>query len=142
MDYRIASPSDAPLLARMNLQLIRDERHRNPMEFEQLEQRMTGWLTTGEYQAVLFGEGAEDMGYVLYRQESEWVYIRQLWVREKHRRKGIGRSVIEWMVAHHWQGTPRLRMEALTHNTGGLAFWRAIGFKDYSLTLERKMTKD
>ena len=56
MPYRIATAEDSPMLAELNSQLIRDEGHRNPMTIAQLEERMRGWLTSGEYRAVLFEE--------------------------------------------------------------------------------------
>ena len=37
MEYRFATAADAPVLAVMNQQLIRDEGHRNPMTLPELE---------------------------------------------------------------------------------------------------------
>jgi hypothetical protein len=73
MQYRFATPEDAALLAPLNQQLIRDEGHRNAMNLAQLAERMRGWLR-GDYQAVLFEEGASPIGYALFRRESEYVY--------------------------------------------------------------------
>ena len=138
MDFHQATLADTAVLARMNQWLIRDEGHRNPMSLAQLEERMRGWLS-GQYQAFIFGEAGEPYGYVLYRREAEWVYISQLWVDARFRRRGVGRAAISWMIENHWTKTPRLRMEVLVHNVRGLAFWRAIGFADYALTLEREL---
>src|SRR6266511_2345960 len=48
MQYRIATAEDYPMLAELNSQLIRDEGYRNPMTSAQLEERLRGWLTSGE----------------------------------------------------------------------------------------------
>jgi hypothetical protein len=34
-----------------------------------------------------------------------------------------------------WPATKRLAVEVLTANTTGVAFWRAVGYADYCLTL-------
>jgi hypothetical protein len=44
---------------------------------------------------------------------------------------------LTWLAAHIWAGQ-RLRLDVLTGNAAGIAFWRAVGFQDYCLTLERE----
>jgi len=134
-DYRIAALADAAILARFNQALIRDEGHRNRMTLPELEERMRGWLG-GEYEAVIFSEGGCDLGYALYRRDPEWTYLRQFYVRPEYRRKGVGRTAMRWLFENRWKGAPRLRVEALVGNAPALAFWRAVGFRDYCLTLE------
>jgi hypothetical protein len=87
MEYRWATIADAPLLAAMNGHLIQDEGHRNRMTVAELEARMAGWLR-GEYQAVLFEEAGQPVGYALYRRDPEYVYLRQFFVRREFRRCG------------------------------------------------------
>ena len=135
MDYRRATPADASLLGSLNWQLIRDEGHRNAMSVSELESRMAAWLA-GEYEAVLFEDAGRTIGYVLFRREPEFVYVRQFFVRAESRRQGLGREAIEWLVEHVWK-EQRLRLDVLTGNTTGIAFWRALGFRDYCLTMER-----
>ena len=135
MDFRTATPADAPLLARLNKQLIDDERHRNPMSIEQLTERMAGWLA-GEYQGRIFSLAGEVIGYALFRHETEHVYIRQFFVAPQHRRRGLGRAAIEWLRCHDWAGAGRLRLDVLTGNAAAIAFWRAVGFSEYCLTME------
>ncbi|HEX4614093.1 MAG TPA: GNAT family N-acetyltransferase [Urbifossiella sp.] len=134
MEFRPATPADAAALAAMNGQLIHDEGHRNPMSLAELEARMSGWLA-GEYQAVVFHTPSGPAGYALYRHEPEYVYLRQFFVHPECRRTGIGRAAITWLREHCWKGT-RVRVEVLVGNDPGLAFWRAVGFRDYCLALE------
>lgn len=134
--YRYATPVDAPVLAPMNHRLIRDEGHRNPMSVAQLEGRMRGWLA-GEFQVVIFEDQQTPVGYALFKQEPEWVYLRQFFVEPERRRQGIGRAAIQWLLAHAWQGIGRVRLDVLVGNSAGIGFWRSVGFADYGLTMER-----
>jgi predicted metal-dependent HD superfamily phosphohydrolase/ribosomal protein S18 acetylase RimI-like enzyme len=132
---RPATLEDCPLLAELNHQLIRDEGHRNPMTVPQLEQRMRGFIE-GEYRAVLFAQQGEVVAYALYREGHEEIYLRQLFVLPYRRRQGIGRRAVEILRTEIWPKTKRLTVEVLVANHSGVAFWRAIGYVDYALTLE------
>ena len=135
MNYRNATPADAVVLAAINRQLITDEGHRNAMTLPELEARMAGWLN-GEYRAVLFEEGDEAVGYALFRREPEYVYLRQLFVRSEHRRRGVARTALVWLREHVWPDAPRVRIDVLVGNAGAIGFWHAVGFRDYCLTME------
>jgi len=135
MQFRFARAEDAELLASLNAQLIRDEGHRNPMTVAQLAERMSGWLS-GEYKAVIFEGSEEVIGYALFRREPEYVYLRQLFVRPRFRRQGFGRQAIAWLWRNAWTDATRLRIDVLVGNTAGQAFWRAVGFRDYCITME------
>ena len=135
LEYRFAAEEDVALLAKMNQQLIRDEGHRNDMNLEQLQERLTGWLQ-GEYTAVIFVEGPETVGYALYRNDPEWVYLRQLFVKAGMRRKGIGREAISWLKDNAWKNDKIIRVEVLVGNPEGMSFWKAVGFEDYCITME------
>ena len=105
------------------------------MAISELEKRMRGWLSS-EYTAVLFEESDETVAYALYRQQSEEIYLRQLLVVRNRRRQGIGRRAVEILRNEIWPGNKRLTVDVLTQNVAAIAFWRAVGYKDYCLTLE------
>lgn len=128
--------SDLDVLTTMNDQLIRDEQHRFQPARDQIQERMSRWLETGEYAAVIFQVRGADAGYVLFRQEPDWAYLRQFLVMPDYRRQGVGRAAIAWLLKNRWQGASRIRLDVLVHNTAGIAFWKAIGFKDYCVTME------
>ena len=132
---RRASSNDCALLAELNHQLIRDEEHRNKMTVPELEQRMRGWLAA-EYAAVIFEARNEVVAYALYRDGPDELYLRQLFVVRNHRRQGIGRAAMEILRTQIWPGNKRLTVSVLVQNTAALAFWRAVGYADYSVTLE------
>ncbi len=105
------------------------------MTVPELEQRMKDWLTS-EYAAVIFENGGEVVAYALYREQTEEVYLRQLFVVRTRRREGIGRKAMDIMRSRIWPKGKRLTVEVLVKNEAGVAFWRAVGYRDYSLTLE------
>jgi GNAT superfamily N-acetyltransferase len=123
------------LLAEWNHQLIQDEDHRNSMTISQLFDRMRSFLS-GEYSAVIFSEDAEPVAYALYREDENEIYLRQLFVMRTRRRKGIGKKAVQILREDLWPKFKRLTVEVLTHNAGGVAFWRSVGYQDYCLTLE------
>ena len=140
IQYRLAEPSDADALAPLNGQLIRDEGHRNPMNVAQLAERMRSWLA-GEYASLLAEDAGQIIGYALFKTESDWVYIRHLFVIETHRRRGLGRELVD----HVWQFAPetvsRLRIDVLAGNTAGQRFWHSLGFQDYAITMETERSE-
>ena len=136
MNFRIATLDDCRLLAGLNHQLLQDERHRNRfMTLPQLEERMRGFLS-GEYRGVIFQEDGEVVAYALYREQPDEIYLRQLFVVRDRRRRGIGRRAIEILRSEIWPKNKRLTVDVLLHNTTAIAFWRAVGYKDYVLGLE------
>jgi len=105
------------------------------MTVPELEQRLRGWLAS-EYVAMMFEEESEAVAYALYREQQEEIYLRQLFVVRQRRRRGIGRAAIEILRSRIWPANKRLTVEVLVQNSGAVAFWRSIGYRDYSLTLE------
>ena len=135
MTYRAATLADCALLAELNHQLIHDEGHRNPMSVPELEQRMKRWLSE-DYAAILFERDSEIVAYALFREQPDEIYLRHLFVFRNRRRAGIGRNAVEILRSRVWPANKRLTVSVLTSNTGALAFWRAVGYSDYCLTLE------
>lgn len=135
LKHRIATADDCPRLAELNQQLIRDEGHRNRMTVPELEERMRQWIAH-EYRAVIFEEGDEIVAYVLYREEAQEVYLRQLFVVPCHRGRGIGRGAVEILRSQLWPKTKRLTVAALIANQRAIHFWRSIGYTDYALSFE------
>lgn len=136
MTFRFATLDDCPLLAELNHQLLEDESHRNRfMTLPQLEGRMRVFLS-GEYRAVMFEDGKDIVAYALYREQPDEIYLRQLFVVRERRRYGLGRRAVEILRSDIWPKGKRLTVDVLLGNTSAIAFWRAVGFKDYLLGLE------
>ena len=135
MTYRQATTNDCPVLAELNHQLIRDEGHRNRMTVPELEHRMRGWLAD-EYAAIIFEDGGEVIGHALFREQATEIYLRQFFVVRHRRRQGVGRLAVQILRSDIWPKTKRLTVDVLVTNKDAAAFWRAVGYADYSLTLE------
>ncbi len=135
MKHRYASDEDIPLLAEQNYQLIQDERAPNPMSVCELSTRMQGWLD-GEYRAIIFERRSEPVAYALFRPSEEGLYLRQFFVCRAHRRQGVGRRAIELLREQVVPTGQILSLEVLVHNEDGIAFWRALGFREHALSFQ------
>jgi GNAT superfamily N-acetyltransferase len=136
MKFRRATSADCALLAEKNLELIRDEGHRNPMTAPELEARLRNWLVRGEYAAILFEDEKGFIGYALYREQPAEIYLRHFFIERCRRRLGFGRRALELLRSQLWPRNRRFTVEVLTANHAAVQFWRAVGFVDYSLSLE------
>jgi GNAT superfamily N-acetyltransferase len=137
MRHRFATRADAQILGELNYQLIQDEGHRNRMSIPELVSRLDEWLA-GACRASIFEDDNAVLAYALYREEKDHVYLRQFFVQRARRRSGVGRLCIQLLISEIWPQDKRIKVEALCHNQSGVAFWRAMGFRDYCLTLERE----
>ena len=135
LSFRFATLADCRALAELNHQMIRDDGHRNPMTVPELDQRMRSWLV-GEYRAVFFEADGGIVAYALFREEPEEIYLRQLFVVRHKRRQGVGRKAVEFPRSQIWPRNKRLTVEVLVAKTNAVAFWRAVGNRDYALRLE------
>lgn len=136
LTHRRAGRADCRLLGALNHQLIRDEGHRNPMTELQLMQRMRRWIGRGDYTAELFEENGAVVAYALYRETPDEIYLRHLFVVRGRRRQGLGRRVMRLLFDEIWPRGKRLTVEVLWGNAPGIAFWKAVGYREYSLCLE------
>jgi predicted acetyltransferase len=140
LSFRRATPADLPLVAALNQQLQIDELHRLRMELAELEPRMAHWLHDEGYEAMLFERDGETAGYALYRREQDQFYLKQFFVCRRFRRQGIGREAMDWLTKHVWHDAPAVYLDVLVTNAAGIAFWRAVGFCEYCVTMERNLT--
>lgn len=136
MTSRQATPADVPLLAELNQQLIRDERHRNNLTVPQLAERMQAWLVTGEYVARIFESEGEIVAYALFREQPTELYLRQFFVQRHRRACDLGRQAMQLLLEGVWPRNKRRIVEVLSDNAPALAFYRTLGFADYSVTME------
>lgn len=140
MHLQKANPEDAPELARYNRELIQEEGHRNPMSLRELTQRMETFLTD-EWEGVYLIHDGQKIGYALYKfgtdafdARIQTVYLRQFLILFPYRRQGLGRQAFETLKKDIFKDA-RIHVEVLTQNERGVAFWKAMGFKMYSMHL-------
>jgi len=134
MEIRAATDRDLQVLAEMNFQLIKAEWHRNPMNVEELQQRMSNWLRNN-YHAAIIEVDSDIVGYALWREEHEFFYIRQFFIKAEKRRNNIGKKAFELLKNVQWQGK-NLRLEVIIRNQVARSFWQAVGFNGYCITME------
>ena len=95
---------------------------------------MRRWLAS-EYRAVIFELASEPVAYALYRpSDNGGVHLRQFFVVRSHRRKGLGRRAIALFRRQVVPMGGTLTLEVLVQNQVGLAFWRALGFREHAIS--------
>lgn len=141
MTYRFAAQNDLTLLAGLNEQLIRDESHRSRMTVSDLELRLSQWLNEG-YSAIIFEAADRTAGYALFRLETEFVYLKQFFVKAEFRRGGVGKAAMQWLVTNAWNDQTCVRLDVLVGNAAAIAFWKSLGFTDYCTTMELPLSDD
>ena len=88
------------------------------------------------HRASIFEGDSGVLAYALYREEEDHLYLRQFFVQRHRRKSGIGRQCIKTLFSDIWPKNKRITVDVLCHNQPAIAFWRAVGFTDYCLTLE------
>ena len=127
--------ADVPELAAMNKRLIDDEKSSNPMDLEQLRERMRGFLA-GEYSAYFFAEGDEHIGYALVRNTAQPLYLRQFYIADAHRRRHCGTQAFRLLLER--LGMDTIDVDVLPWNGPGLAFWKSCGFEETCVSMRYK----
>ncbi len=131
LTHRAATEDDVALLAALNEQLIADEGADTALDRAGLEARMRAWLR-GEYRAVVFEAESGPVGYALYRPDEAGVYLRHFVIERSARRKGLGREAVAILRGRVLPKGVRVALEVLVPNRAGLAFWRAVGFREHA----------
>lgn len=139
-DLRIdrAARAEAPLLAEFNRQLDEDEPHPYPLPLSALTERMTRWIETGEYEVLLFRCGDRIAGYAVWRIEDHGAYLRHFFVCRDHRRHGLGRAVFKLLCRDWFPKDRPIQLDAAIGNKAAIAFWHAMGFQDFGISMELK----
>lgn len=138
MDIRKCTVEDAPQLAEWNRQLIVDEQSDNPMSIGQLEARMREFLN-GSYEAYVFLDGAEPVGYALVDTGRTPVYLRQFLIFRQYRRSGLGSKAFALLL--QTLEVRELDLEVLSRNQAGQDFWESLGFQERSRYLRYNVGK-
>lgn len=137
LHYRFAMPHDAPLLARLNTQLIEEGADFGPADLVYLEKRMRRWLNSGHDRAVLFeDQDGRLVAYAVYQEHAREIYLRQFLVLNAARHHGLGRQAFQLLRSEIWSPRKRLTLEVLSSNQAGYRFWRSLGYRNCAVTLE------
>jgi len=118
---------DIKLLAKMNKQLIEDEKSNNLMDIAQLENRMNDFLNNG-YKAFFFIIEEKIIGYALCDMTKEPKYLRQFFINREERRKHYGKNAFDKLLEK--LEAKEIEIDVLVWNEDGIKFWGNIGFKE------------
>jgi RimJ/RimL family protein N-acetyltransferase len=127
---------DVELLAKMNKQLIEDEKADNLMDISQLESRMKDFLNNG-YKAFFFINDKKTIGYALCDMTKAPVYLRQFFIKREERRKHYGKDSFKKLLEK--LEVKEIEIDVLKGNEAGIKFWGKIGFKEQSIRMKYKM---
>jgi GNAT superfamily N-acetyltransferase len=133
-----ATSAEATLLAELNRQLDEDEPHPYPLPLSALSERMSRWIDSGAYEVLLFRRGERVTGYAAWRVEDRGAYLRHFFICRDQRRKGWGRAAMQLLRREVFPKDLPVQIEAAIGNQAGIAFWHAIGFEDFGLSMEWK----
>jgi GNAT superfamily N-acetyltransferase len=107
------------------------------MDLPALTERMARWVA-GDYHVLLFRRGTRVTGYAVWRDEEFGAYLRQFFICRDQRRQGFGRAVMKQLCRDEFPKGRPLHLEASVWNTGAIAFWHALGLKDFGLSMVLK----
>lgn len=142
LSIRVATEADMPLLAEMNKHLFEDAGSQNPMSVAALMERLAAWHASKDWHVVVFMSGDMDVGYAvfstrpdLYQPEIPFVYVRQFYIDRPWRRRGFGREAFALLARAHFPGRSKITIDTLATDPNATAFWAALGFAPYSMTM-------
>ena len=133
-----AKGDEAALLAELNRQLDEDEPHPYPLPLSALSERMARWIESGAYDVLLFRRGERVTGYAVWRVEDRGAYLRHFFICRDQRRQGWGRAAMQLLRSDVFPRDLPVQIEAAIGNKAGIAFWHAIGFEEFGLSMELK----
>lgn len=129
---RLALPADARQIALMSRDLIEAGLgwSWNPARVEgALRQRDT--LTVVACDRLRNGHADRIVAFAIMQFGDEHAHLSLLAVRPSHRRLGLGRRMLEWLVESAYAaGIAVLHLELRASNQGARRFYRALGFRE------------
>lgn len=123
---------DCCKLAEMNKKLIDDEKSDNPMNIEELQNRMRDFLD-GDYSAYFFMKDDIVIGYALVRHTSNPLYLRQFFIDREYRQKKNGKQAFQKLMTYLKVET--IDIDVLPWNNVGISFWKSCGFKETCISM-------
>ena len=138
MQIRKCTEQDISRFAWMNKHLIEDEKSNNPMNVDELEGRMRGFLSE-DYQAYFFIEEETILGYALIKHSTEPLYLRRFYIEREFRRRHYGKKAFGLLMDYLQADT--IDIELLPWNENGRLFWKNCGFEETCIAMSYKEQK-
>lgn len=137
-EYGSENDPDIAALVAMNANLIIDEGHTYRLTTEELTDRVHAWLKNGFQYQIFRDQDGQTFGYAFWREQPDHILLRQFFIKDAFRRKGLGTQKIHELLEGPWKGWTSIRLEVLDRNDRAQAFWQSLGFVQYARTLELK----
>jgi predicted acetyltransferase len=128
LNLRIATESDLKSLTEMNILLREDEKIDNHMTYEEIQNRMEGFIKGNEYKVFLFCVDSCVVGYAVLNIEKKPIYLRQLFIERTKRSLGLGKEALQKILEK--EQIDELDIEVMTWNRRAYDFYRRNGFEE------------
>lgn len=135
--------AERDVLARMNKELLEDEKIRSPMNVAALRDRFDRFVDEDGWSIEVFLKESEIVGYITYRSEpdpvaptGQSIHLRQFYIARSHRRQGLGAAAIALFKRSRLKDGDRIVLDVLDTNPRGKRFWQSVGFVPYATIME------
>jgi ribosomal protein S18 acetylase RimI-like enzyme len=118
---------DIEILLHMNIGLRIDEKMDDSLGEREVKDKMISFLTGNEYKVFIIQEEEEVLGYCVINILLKPMYLRQLYINEKYRNKGIGKQVINALL--DIMNIKEIDIEVMYWNDSAIRFYEKYGFK-------------
>jgi len=126
MELQKAVIEDCDELVQMNTQLVIDEQYDVILPEDKMIERMKDFIQGSVYDCYLMVHDRVVCGYCLVDKTKNPLYLRHLFVKKEHRRKGYGKTAIQMLL--NMYKTDALDIEVMAWNANALKFYESIGF--------------
>lgn len=142
---------DAEVMHDMFIRMFIEEQYTSRLDLPEFEQIIDNFYhtcvkqfgTEGQMLADVEGETAGFMWVVKINHfitQEPMGMVGNVYVYEKHRRKGIARKLMEW--AEDWskeRGCTRMTLNVFSNNAGAVNLYERLGYKMISQTMEKEI---
>lgn len=123
---RLARPADATRIALMSRDLIEVG-----LGWSWQPERVARTMRRADSTSLVAVDGRRVIGFAIMQFGDEHAHLSLLAVATSHRRMGVGRRLIEWLVdSAYTAGIAVIHLELRTANQAGRRFYRALGFAE------------
>lgn len=124
-----AGIADALAMAQMSRQLIE-----SGLAWRYTPARMAGLIADRETVALGAYDGPHIAGFAVMQFGDAHAHLALLCVQPAHRRRGIARRLVQWLIASaRVAGMASIRLELRSDNVGALGLYRGLGFSETEL---------
>jgi RimJ/RimL family protein N-acetyltransferase len=130
-----AEISQINLLVEMNKKLVNDENYDRPLSHEKLVERWHSFFSD-KYRIYIFEKDSKIVGYCVIHDDQDPKYIRHFYIKDEFRGKNLGRTAFELLLKE--LNVSEIDLDVMHWNKDGIAFWKALGFKERYLGMTFK----